>query len=86
MRIEKKTVPELFEKIISCEKNFELRLADWKCSPGDILILKEWDPVKKEFTGRFIEKEVSFILKTKDLNFFSKKDIEKYGFQVISFK
>jgi hypothetical protein len=29
MRIEKKCWPEFFEKILSGEKTFELRLADW---------------------------------------------------------
>ncbi|MBI4779442.1 DUF3850 domain-containing protein [Candidatus Falkowbacteria bacterium] len=86
MKIEKKVWPEYFEKILSGEKKFELRLADWECASGDILILKEWNPETKQYTGRQIEKEVGYVLKTKDFNIFSKEDVEKYGWQVIGFK
>jgi len=86
MRIEKKILSEYFVKVLSGEKTFELRLADWECHPGDVLVLREWDPIKKEYTGNFIEKEVGYVLKTKDQKFFSDADVEKYGFQVISFK
>ncbi|KKS34186.1 MAG: ASCH domain protein [Parcubacteria group bacterium GW2011_GWC2_42_12] len=85
-KIEKKCQPEHFKKILNGEKNFELRLADWQCQPGDILILREWDPETKDYTGRQIEKEVGYILKTKNITFFSKADAEKYGYQVIGFK
>ena len=86
MKIEKKIWPEYFEKILSGEKNFELRLADWKCAPGDILVLKEWHPETKVYTGREITKEVSCVVKSKDLKSFSAEDIKKYGWQVIGFK
>jgi len=85
-RIEKKTWPELFQKVLSGEKNFDVRLADFECKTGDILVLREWDPKTKSYTGRNIEKKVTYVLKTKDLKFFSKEDIEKYGFMVISLK
>ena len=86
MRIEKKIWPKFFEKILSGDKTFELRLADWECNPGDILVLKEWNPKIKEYTGREIEKEVTYVSKTKDIKFFNKEEIDKYGFQVIAFK
>lgn len=86
MRIEKKIRPEFFDKISSGEKNFELRLADWECAPGDILVLREWDPEKKDYSGRVLEKEVSYVLKTKDVKFFTPEEIEKYGWRIISFK
>jgi len=86
MRIEKKILPEYFEKILSGNKTFELRLADWKCQSGDILILKEWDPEISKYTGRKIEKKVTNVLKTKDIKFWPKKQIDEYGFQIISFK
>jgi hypothetical protein len=85
--IEKKTWPDLFEKVKSGEKTFDIRLNDFKCSPGDILILKEWDPKTKKHTGRTIQKKVAFILKSKDLSkFWTKEEIEQFGFQVIGFK
>jgi len=86
MRIEKKIWPEFFDKISSGEKKFELRLADWKCESGDILVLREWDPAQKEYTGRVLEKEVTYVLKTKDVKFFTPEEIQKYGWQIISFK
>lgn len=86
MKIEKKCWPEYFNKIISGEKNFELRLADWHCKTGDILVLKEWDPKTKAYTGKEIEKGVTYVLKTKDVHLWSEEDIEKYGFQIISIK
>ena len=86
MKIEKKTWPEYFEKVLSGEKKFDLRLADWECQAGDILVLKEWSPKAKNYTGRQIEKEVGYVLKTKDLNMLAKDDIEKYGWQIIGFK
>jgi hypothetical protein len=86
MTIEKKVWPEYFDKLLSGEKTFELRLADWDCAPGDTLILKEWDPKTKNYTGRVLEKQVTYVLKTKDLKLFSDEDIKKYGWQVIALK
>jgi len=86
MKIEKKCQPEFFQKILSGEKTFELRLADWECRAGDVLLLREWDPETKDYTGRQIEKEVTYVAKTKNIKFFSKEDTEKYGYQVIGFK
>lgn len=86
MKIEKKIWPEYFEDILKGNKKFELRLADFACNLGDILIIKEWDPKKKEYTKRVIEKEVTYILKTKDINFWPQEEIDKYGLQIISFK
>ncbi len=86
MKIEKKIWPEYFEKILAGEKTFELRLADFECNPKDVLVLKEWDPLTKQYTGRIIKKEVNYVLKTKNVEFWPKEDIEKHGFQIISFK
>lgn len=86
MRVEKKIWPEYFQKILSGNKTYEARLADWKCKPGDILVLKEWEPKTSKFTGRKIEKKVTHVLKTKDIKFWPQKDMDKYGLQIISFK
>ena len=32
------------------------------------------------------KKKITYILKTKNIDLFSKEDMEKYGFQIISFK
>ena len=86
MKIEKKIWPIYFEKIASGDKTFELRLADWACNPGDSLLLREWDPNTKRYTGREIEKEVAYVLKTKDVTLWSQEDVDTYGFQIISIK
>jgi len=86
MKIEKKVLPGYFEKILSGEKKFELRLADWECKAGDVLVLREWNSEVKKYTGRQVEKEVTYVAKTKDIKFFSKADAEKYGYQIISLK
>ena len=83
--IHKKVWKEYFEKIIAGEKKFELRLADFEVNEGDTLVLEEWDKDKQEYTGRKIETTATYIIKTKDVSFWSQEDIDKYGFQVIQF-
>jgi hypothetical protein len=86
MKIEKKVWIEYFQRILEGDKKFELRLADFECNEGDILLLKEWDHEKQEYTGREIEKKVRYVGKTKGATkFWSQEDIDKYGFQIISF-
>lgn len=84
--IEKKIWPEYFQKILDGVKTFELRLADFKCEAGDTLVLKEWDPKSKKYTGRKIEKKITDVFKTKNIKFWSEEEIEKYGLQIISFE
>jgi len=86
MKIEKKVWPKYFRDIKSGKKDFDLRLADFKVKTGDVLLLREWDPKKKKYSGRTLKKKVKYILKTKSLIFWPKKDIEKYGFQIMGFK
>lgn len=82
--IHKKTVSSLFKEVLNGQKTFDVRLADWQCQPGDVLILEEIDDETKSYTGRSIRKKVGYVLYTDEAKFFSKKDIEKYGLQVIS--
>ena len=82
-RIEKKTWPEYFQDILEGKKNFDLRLNDFDCEVGDILVFKEYDPEKKEYTGREVEKEIGYILKTNENDFWKKEDVDKYGYIVM---
>jgi hypothetical protein len=84
MIIKKKTWPDMFEKILSGEKTFDARLADFKIKKGDTLVLEEWDPKTKNYTGRIIEKKVTFILNTKDQKFWSEEDLKKHGLLILS--
>jgi hypothetical protein len=86
MFIEKKVWPEYYESILSGIKNFDMRIADFSCNPGDILVLREWNPKTNDYTGRVMEKTVTYVLRTKDVSFFSDEEIEKFGYQVISFR
>jgi len=45
--------------------------------------IKEWSPESQEYTGREIEKEIAYVLRTKDVPFWSQEEIDKYGFQII---
>lgn len=89
MRIEKKVWPEYFKQIMDGKKTFELRLNDFDISEGDTIILNEWDPETKGYTGRTLEKQVGYVGKWKidDMTkFWSRKDIDDKGIQVISLK
>lgn len=82
--IEKKVLPEYFDKILSGDKTFELRLADFECSQGDTICLIEIDPNTKKPTGREINRKIGYVGRTKDFDFWPESDIQKYGYQVIS--
>jgi hypothetical protein len=59
---ELKTWPIFFQKVLSKEKTFELRKNDRNFKTGDILILKEWEPNTKEYTGREAYFDVPYIM------------------------
>ena len=86
MKHTKKVWPKFFQAILDGKKTYELRLADWECREGDILLLREWDPANEMYSGREIEKHVTYVGKTRDFSFWSQEDIEKYGYQIIGFK
>lgn len=84
-KVEKKVQKEYFEAIIEGRKRFEVRLADFDCEPGDLLVLKE--QTGDELTGREIECEVLYEFNTKDIEkFYSKKDIEKHGLAILAIR
>lgn len=60
---ELKTWPEYFEAIVSGEKTFELRKDDRDFQVGDALLLREWDPITREYTGKSTRRGVSYILR-----------------------
>ena len=85
MIIEKKTWPEFFQEILGGKKGFDVRLGDFDCAAGDTIVFREWDPVKQEYTGRVLEKNVTYVMRTKGKPYWNQDDIDLYGFQVISF-
>ena len=83
--IKKKTWPELFEAVLSGKKKFDLRLDDFHAAEGDTLILEEWDPEAKSYTGRTLEKKITFVLRFAIANpFWSEEEIKEKGIQVMS--
>lgn len=89
MKIEKKVWPEYFQEIIDGKKTFELRLNDFEINEGDSLLLKEWDPNTKNYTGREVERKVGYVGKWQitDLKkFWPLEDVNNKGIQIISLK
>ncbi len=84
MVIKKKTWPEQYEAMDNGSKTFDCRLDDFECNVGDSILFEEWDPIKSEYTGRSLEKRVTYILKTKEVKFFTDKDIAENGLQIFS--
>lgn len=57
-----KCTPEYFEYIWNERKPFELRRNDRDFREGDTYYLREYNPVFKRYTGRWVEVEVLYIL------------------------
>jgi len=73
----------MFEKVAKSEKTFDVRLADFECKAGDVLVFKEWNPKSKKYTGRSVERKIRDVTKTKEMKFWTESEIKKYGFQII---
>ncbi len=87
MRIEKKVQHEYFRAVAEGKKRFEVRLADFKCKPGDVLVLKEQKQGSNELTGKRMECEVLYKFNTKEMErFHTKEEIEKHGFVVLAIR
>jgi len=83
--INKKVWPAYFEAILFGKKKYELRLNDFEVNEGDILILEEWDPKTKEYTGRKVERKVTYVGKFMiDKLFWSEAEIKEKGIQILS--
>lgn len=84
--IRKKIWPEYFDAVSSGKKKYELRLNDFEVQEGDTLLLEEWDPNTKEYTGRSVSKKVTYVgrFNIQDFFSFSEQDVKEKGFLVIS--
>ncbi|WP_051663137.1 ASCH/PUA domain-containing protein [Alicyclobacillus macrosporangiidus] len=60
---ELKTWPEYFEPLLHGEKTVELRKDDRGYAVGDTLILREYDPDTRQYTGRICTRTVTHILR-----------------------
>ncbi|MDP3986350.1 MAG: DUF3850 domain-containing protein [Candidatus Veblenbacteria bacterium] len=83
--IHKKAWPELFEAVRTGKKKFDLRLNDVEIAEGDTLVLEEWDPQTKAYTGRKLEKRVTYALKFKVSElWWPEEEVHTHGLQIIS--
>lgn len=83
--IRKKIWPEYFEAVASGKKKCELRLHDFDIMEGDTLVLEEWDPETRDYTGRKLEKKVSYVSTFKiEQLVWPEEEIKKSGLQIIS--
>ena len=57
-----KTWPEYFKECTSGKKNFEVRKADRPFQVGDTVILHEYDPERKQYTGYKFKFQIGYIL------------------------
>jgi len=55
--------PEFFGPVRDGLKPFELRIDDRPFEAGDILLLQEWNPENREYTGYDTTKLVTFVLR-----------------------
>lgn len=81
--IKKKSWPKIFGLMKSGVKKFDLRVADFKVKTGDTLVLEEYDPKKKKYTGRKLAKKVKYVMKFGLNDFGQKKAVEKKGLYII---
>lgn len=56
-----KTWPEFFDPVFSGLKSFELRKDDRGYVEGDYLLLREWDPEIKQYTGRSCLRKILYM-------------------------
>lgn len=57
-----KTMTPFFEEVMAGTKTFELRKNDRDFRVGDILILKEYLPETKVFSGMEVRRQITYIL------------------------
>lgn len=57
-----KVTPEFFLPIVRGEKTCEVRLNDRDYAAGDVLRLREYDPVMKTYTSRETARRVTHVL------------------------
>lgn len=83
MEIRKKTWPEFFQEVLDGKKTTDLRLADFEIKEGDVLVLEEYNPETKSYTGRVLKKRVKNLNKVKLTDFHAPEDISKHGHWII---
>jgi len=55
--------PEFFEKLMTGEKTFDIRLNDRDYQVGDTVKMREYNPDTREYTGRGMDFNIKYITK-----------------------
>lgn len=56
-----KILPQYFDDVLYGNKTFEIRKDDRNFKLKDYLNLREWDPDKKQYTGKRIIKQICYL-------------------------
>jgi len=59
--------PDYFRAVKYNIKPFEIRRWDRPYKTGDMLILREYDPTKEEYTGYSVVREITYLLPLSDI-------------------
>lgn len=84
--VEKKSWPELFEAVRTRRKKHDYRLGTLRVKVGDVLLLREWSPKTKRYTGRTLHRTVTYVSRTRLQRFWSKQLVAKHGFTILSLR
>lgn len=63
--------------------DLDIRLADFLCRPGDVLVLEEWNPKLRRYTGRSLERRIGAVVKFNLAKLNPLKDIARHGHYLI---
>lgn len=64
---ELKCWPEYYKLVTSGLKDFELRLDDRNFEEGDTVILKEWNPVTKQYTNHEHIRKIVYVFRDEEM-------------------
>jgi len=56
-----KIFPEYFKPVAEGNKTFEIRKNDRDYKVGDVLLLQEYIPSEDKFTGRVLDRKITYI-------------------------
>lgn len=59
---ELKCLPQHYEAVVDYRRSAEVRLNDRRYAVGDWINLREWCPMREEYTGRETIREITHIL------------------------
>ena len=73
---------DIFEKIKSGKKKFEIRLGNKDINEGDKLVIVQRD-ANGNLTNNKITKKATYVELTKNLPYWTKDEVNKFGFKII---